>query len=61
MKGYLNTNQIDYVIFHLNLVIEVSEEILEKFSFHKKCTKEFTEANMEMIKELREWLLLQIR
>ena len=33
----------------------------EKFSFHKKCTKEFTEANMEMIKELREWLLLQIR
>lgn len=29
----------------------------EKFSFHKKCTKEFTEKNLEKIGEIREWLL----
>jgi len=33
----------------------------EKFSFHKKCTKEFTNANMKMIEELKKWLLQQIR
>ena len=33
----------------------------EKFSFHKKCTKEFTDANMKMIEELKKWLLQQIR
>ncbi len=29
----------------------------EKFSFHKKCTKEFTETNLKKIKEIKEWLL----
>lgn len=29
----------------------------EKFSFHKKCTKEFTETNLRKIKEIKEWLL----
>ena len=33
----------------------------EKFSFHKKCTKEFTEANLRKIEEIREWLLQQIQ
>ena len=29
----------------------------EKFSFYKKCTKEFTEAYLRKIEELKEWLL----
>ncbi|HJX50679.1 MAG TPA: HEPN domain-containing protein [Candidatus Nanoarchaeia archaeon] len=33
----------------------------EKFSFHKKCTKEFTETNLKKIEEIREWLLQQIQ
>jgi HEPN domain-containing protein len=31
-----------------------------KRSFYKKCTKEFTAANIEKIKELRTWLLSMI-
>jgi len=33
----------------------------EKFSFHKKCTREFTEANLKKIEEIRKWLLKMIR
>ncbi len=33
----------------------------EKFSFHKKCTREFTEANLRKIEEIRKWLLKLIR
>lgn len=33
----------------------------EKFSFHKKCTKEFTETNLKKIEGIREWLLQQIQ
>ena len=29
----------------------------EKFSFHKKCTKKFTETNLEKVEEIKEWLL----
>lgn len=29
----------------------------EKFSFHKKCTREFTETYLNKIKEIKEWLL----
>ncbi|MEK6621767.1 MAG: hypothetical protein AABZ13_04735 [Planctomycetota bacterium] len=32
-----------------------------KFSFKKKCTRNFTERYMLKIKELREWLLLQMK
>lgn len=32
----------------------------EKFSFYKKCTREFTEANMKKIEEIKEWLLRQL-
>ena len=33
----------------------------EKFSFRKKCTRNFTERYFVKIKELREWLLHQIK
>lgn len=33
----------------------------EKFSFHEKCTKEFTQTYMEKIEEIKEWLLQQIQ
>lgn len=33
----------------------------EKFSFHKKCTREFTETYLNKIKEIKEWLLQQIQ
>ena len=32
----------------------------EKFSFYKKCTKDFTETNLKKIEEIRAWLLQQI-
>lgn len=32
----------------------------EKFSFKKRCTKDFTEKYLIKIKEMREWLLQQI-
>ena len=32
----------------------------EKFSFHEKCTKEFTETNLKKIEEIKAWLLQQI-
>lgn len=31
----------------------------EKFSFQKRCTREFTQAWMEQIEEMRQWLLQQ--
>lgn len=33
----------------------------EKFSFHKKCTKKFTEAKLKKIKEMKKWLLKQVQ
>ena len=33
----------------------------EKFSFHKKCNKEFTQTNLKKIEEIREWLLQPIQ
>lgn len=33
----------------------------EKFSFFKKCTREFTANYLAKIEEIREWLLQQIR
>jgi len=33
----------------------------EKFSFHKKCTKEFTQSNLEKIRGLKTWLLQQFQ
>ena len=33
----------------------------EKFSFQRKCTREFTENYLKRIEEIREWLLMQIR
>lgn len=39
MKGYLTSNQINYVIFHLNLIIDLTEELREKFVFHKDTFK----------------------
>lgn len=33
----------------------------EKFSFHEKCTKEFTQTYMEKIEEIKKWLLQQIQ
>jgi HEPN domain-containing protein len=33
----------------------------EKFSFHKKCTKEFTETSLKKIEEIKAWLLQQIQ
>lgn len=32
----------------------------EKFSFYKKCTREFTESHLTKIEELKTWLLQQI-
>ena len=32
----------------------------EKFSFYKKCTREFTEKNLKDIEEIQKWLLQQI-
>jgi len=29
----------------------------ENFSFFKKCTREFTETNLEKLEEIKEWLL----
>jgi len=29
----------------------------ERFSFHKRCSKEYTEINLKKIAEIREWLL----
>jgi hypothetical protein len=33
----------------------------EKFSFFKKCTKEFTDKNLRRIGGLRRWLLKEVR
>lgn len=33
----------------------------EKFSFHKKCTREFTETYLNKITEIKEWLVQQIQ
>ncbi len=33
----------------------------EKFSFHQKCTKEFTSNYLKQIEELKLWLLQKIR
>ena len=33
----------------------------EKFSFHKRCTREFTENYLKNIEETRKWLLQQIQ
>ena len=33
----------------------------EKFSFHKKCTKAFTQTNLEKIRGLKTWLLQQLQ
>ena len=33
----------------------------EKFSFYKKCTKEFTETYLNKIEEIKKWLLQQIQ
>ena len=33
----------------------------EKFSFYKRCTKEFVEENMKKIEGIREWMLQQIK
>lgn len=33
----------------------------EKFSFYKKCTNKFTEANLKKIEELKKWLLKQFQ
>lgn len=33
----------------------------ENFSFHKKCTREFTEANLRKIEGIRKWLFKLIR
>ena len=33
----------------------------EKFSFHRKCTKDFTEKNLKKIEEIKEWLLQLIQ
>ncbi len=35
MKGFLNTNQIEYVLSHLSQSIDLSEEIKENFVFVK--------------------------
>lgn len=32
----------------------------EKFSFYKRCTREFTEINLKKIEDIKEWLLKQI-
>ncbi len=32
----------------------------EKFSFYRKCTKEFTETNLKKIEGIRAWLLQQV-
>lgn len=33
----------------------------EKFSFKKKCTRDFTESYLSKIREMKEWLLQQIQ
>ncbi len=35
MKGYLTTNQIDFVMFHLDMVLDITEDIRERILFHK--------------------------
>lgn len=32
----------------------------EKFSFHQKCTREWTQTYMEKIEEIKKWLLQEI-
>lgn len=33
----------------------------EKFSFHKRCTIDFTEMHLKKIEEIKEWLLQQLQ
>jgi hypothetical protein len=55
----LTNDQIDY----LDLVNEFNLEARypeEKFSFYKKCNKEYCEDNLSKIKELYLWLKSQL-
>lgn len=51
---------------NLDLLEEVSDFNLEarypdhKFSFHKKCTMEFTEKKLQQIERLKKWLLQKL-
>ena len=52
---------------NLELLEEISDYNLEarypddKFSFFKRCTKEFTSNKIKQIEEIRKWLLQQIQ
>ena len=52
---------------NLELLEEISDYNLEarypddKFSFFKRCTKEFTSNKLKQIEEIRKWLLQQIQ
>lgn len=45
MKGFLNTNQIEYVLSHLSQSIDLSEEIKENFVFVKSIEESFLYKN----------------
>lgn len=39
MKGYLNTDQVKYVLFHLGLMFQLSDEIKSRFVFVKSTSE----------------------
>lgn len=39
MDQYLSTNQIDYVLYHLNMIVDLNSEIKERFVFVKNRSK----------------------
>jgi HEPN domain-containing protein len=61
-KGELDTSperlEILEIITDFNLEARYPDE---KFSFQKKCTKEFTETSLKKIEEIKTWLLQQIQ
>ena len=56
----INSEQLELleIITDFNLEARYPDE---KLSFYKRCTREFTESNLEKIKEMREWLLQPLR
>lgn len=56
---FLTTEKLELleIITDFNLEARYPDE---KFSFYKKCTREFTKTYMQKIEELRQWLLQKI-
>ena len=55
----LKTDQLDLleIVTDFNLEARYPDE---KFSFKKRCTKEFTEKHLKKIEEMKEWLMKKL-